>query len=107
MLELEAPPLAGEKKKKRERLRKGKWREFLMEKGTPPQEEDAPVECREPRLSLERKLLHGEGRGGEVWAREQVSKTQRYLAANSFALPESWQRVPYLLDNTQLELFPE
>lgn len=34
-----------------------------MEKGTPPQEEDAPVECREPRLSLERKLLHGEGRG--------------------------------------------
>lgn len=34
-----------------------------MEKGTPPQEEDAPVECREPRLSLERKLLHGDGRG--------------------------------------------
>lgn len=74
-----------------------------MEKGTPPQEEDAPVECREPRLSLERKLLHGEGRGEEVWAPEQVSKTQRYLAANSSALPESWQRVPYLLDNTQLE----
>lgn len=47
-----------------------------MEKGTPPQEEDAPVECREPRLSLERKLFHGEGggrggggeKGGEVWA---------------------------------------
>lgn len=33
-----------------------------MEKGTPPQEEDAPVECREPKLSLERKLLHGEWR---------------------------------------------
>lgn len=44
-----------------------------------------------------------EEREGEVWAREQVSKTQRYLAANSSALPESWQRVPYLLDNTQLE----
>lgn len=79
-----------------------------MEKGTPPQEEDAPVECREPRLSLERKSLHGEGRGG---GREEgggvgpraVSKTQRYLAANSSALPESWQRVPYLLDNTRLE----
>lgn len=74
MLEIEAPPLRGEKK--RECFRKGKWREFLMEKGTPPQEEDAPVECREPRLSLERKLFHGEGggrggggeKGGEVWA---------------------------------------
>ena len=101
MLEIEAPPLRG---KKRERLRKVKWREFLMEKGTPPQEEDAPVECREPRLSLERKLLHGEGRRrvGGVGSRT-VSKTQRYLAANSSALPESWQRVSYLLDNTQLE----
>ena len=74
-----------------------------MEKGTPPQEEDAPVECREPRLSLERKLLHGEGRRGGGVGSRAVSKTQRYLAANSFALPESWQRVPYLLDNTQLE----
>lgn len=81
-----------------------------MEKGTPPQEEDAPVECREPRLSLERKLFHGEGgvevegvkRGGGVGLKA-VSKTQRYLAANSSALPESWQRVPYLLDNIQLK----
>lgn len=77
-----------------------------MEKGTPPQEEDAPVECREPRLSLERKLFHGEGGGvkreGGVGLKA-VSKTQRYLAANSSALPESWQRVPYLLDNTQLK----
>lgn len=102
MLEIEAPPLAG---KKESVLRKGKWREFLMEKGTPPQEEDAPVESREPKLSLERKLLHGEGRrdGVEVGGSRAVSKTQRYLAANSSALPESWQRVPYLLDNIQLE----
>lgn len=82
-----------------------------MEKGTPPQEEDAPVECREPRLSLERKLFHGEGggrggggeKGGGGVGLKAVSKTQRYLAANSSALPESWQRVPYLLDNTQLK----
>lgn len=72
-----------------------------MEKGTPPQEEDAPVECREPKLSLERKSLHGEGRRRE--GGRAVSKTQRYLAANSSALPESWQRVSYLLDNIQLE----
>lgn len=42
-----------------------------------------------------------EGRG--VGCGLRVSKTQRYLTANSSALPESWQRVPYLLDNTQLE----
>lgn len=37
-----------------------------MEKGTPPQEEDAPVESGEPRLGLQRKWLArwGEGRGG-------------------------------------------
>lgn len=40
--------------------------------------------------------------GGGVGLRT-VPKTQRYLAANSSALPESWQRVSYLLDNTQLE----
>lgn len=45
-----------------------------MEKGTPPQEEDAPVECREPRLSLERKLFHGGGRRREVWASKAVSE---------------------------------
>lgn len=40
-----------------------------MEKGTPPQEEDAPVESREPRLGLERKSLRGErqGRRGGGW----------------------------------------
>lgn len=73
-----------------------------MEKGTPPQEEDAPVECREPRLSLERKLEGRRREGGGVEPRA-VSKTQRYLAANSSALPEPWQRVAYLSDNTQLE----
>lgn len=46
-----------------------------MEKGTPPQEEDAPVECREPRLSLERKLLRGEGRGG-VGSRASFKNTE-------------------------------
>ena len=77
-----------------------------MEKGTPPQEEDAPVECREPRLSLERKLFHGErgvGGGGGGVDSKAVSKIQRYLAANSSTLPESWQRVSYLLDNAQLK----
>lgn len=44
----------------------------------------------------------GEKGGGGVGLKA-VSKTQRYLAANSSALPESWQRVPYLLDNTQLK----
>lgn len=40
--------------------------------------------------------------GGGVDLRA-VSKTLRYLAANSSALPESWQRVPYLRDSTQVE----
>lgn len=44
-----------------------------MERGTPPQEEDAPVECREPRRSPERKLLHGEG-GGRHGAPEHFQK---------------------------------
>lgn len=76
-----------------------------MEKGTPPQEEDAPVESREPRLGLERKSLCGErqGRRGGGWDVGSEFQKQRYLTANSSALPESWQRVPYLLDNTQLE----
>lgn len=44
--------------------KKGKRREFLMETGTPPQEEDAPVESGEPRLGLQRKWLTRWGRGG-------------------------------------------
>lgn len=75
-----------------------------MEKGTPPQEEDAPVECREPRLSLERKLLHGEGgEAGKEGGLESSFKNTRDI----------WQQIPlhflspgkspYLLDNTQLE----
>lgn len=51
-----------------------------MEKGTPPQEEDAPVECREPRLSLERTLFHGEG-GVEV---EGVKRGGRCGLESSF-----------------------
>lgn len=63
---------------------------FFIERGTPPQEEDAPVECREPRLSLERKLLYGATRMGGGVGSKALSKTQRYLAANSSLLPESW-----------------
>lgn len=47
-----------------------------MEKGTPPQEEDAPVECREPRLSLERKLLYGEGGGGRYGLESSLKNTE-------------------------------
>lgn len=49
-------------KEKRGFEKKSNVGSFLMEKRTPPQEEDAPVESREPRLSLQRKLFHG-GRG--------------------------------------------
>lgn len=44
----------------------GRQREFLMETGTPPQEEDAPVESAEPRPGLWRKWLTREGGGGGV-----------------------------------------
>lgn len=54
---------------------------FLWKRGAPPQEEDAPVECREPKLSLQRKLLHGEGReggggGGGVGLRASFKNTE-------------------------------
>lgn len=47
-----------------------------MEKGTPPQEEDAPVECREPRLSLQRKLLHGQGSRGRCGLESSFKNTE-------------------------------
>lgn len=61
----------GKNGKERERLcalsetkekKGGRRREFLMETGTPPQEEDAPVESGEPRLGLQRKRLTRWGR---------------------------------------------
>lgn len=55
-----------------------------MEKGTPPQEEDAPVECREPRLSLERKLLHGEGRGGRGGVGPRASFKNTEISGSKF-----------------------
>lgn len=64
-----------------------KWSLFFFfflngKRGTPPQEEDAPVECREPRLSLQRKLLHSEGRG-ELLAPERVFKNTE-IAGSKF-----------------------
>lgn len=57
---------------------------FLWKRGAPPQEEDAPVECREPKLSLQRKLLHGEGRGRGGCGPE--SKFQKHR--------DIWQQIP-------------
>lgn len=73
-----------------------------MEKGTPPQEEDAPVECREPRLSLERKLLHGEGRG-RCGLESKFQKHRDIWQQIPLHFLSPGKEFPYLLDNTQLE----
>lgn len=109
MLELEAPPLGGKKKRESvwEKANGGSfwWKRGLhLRKRMHQWSAGSQGSAWRGSCSTER---GGEGSRRGRWAGEQVLKTQRYLAANSSALPESWQRVPYLLDNTQLQWFPE
>lgn len=97
MLEIEAPPLA----EKRVHFRKGKWREFFDGKGDSTSGRGCTSGVQGAKAQPGEEVAPR--KRGEVRGSRAVSKTLRYLAANSSALPESWQRVPYLLDNIQLK----
>lgn len=94
MLELEAPPI-GEGGKKRV-FEKSQMEGVFDGKGDSTSGRGCTSGVQGAKAQPGEEVAPWRGEG-EVWAREQVSKTQRYLAANSSALPESWQRVPLSL----------